>query len=501
MGFIPKMPSSNANEKSLVNLKKVIFLNPHYWERGSYTDKIIQNYNNWLPKTGFTLQTVYKDHDATVDRFTELAGYGIVHIYSHGSPYPDEINIEEVYVKTGEIANENTSKKYKDEIFNGTIQILERKSAPSTWSEIYHLSPKFIAAHNDFSKDTVLFYGGFCYSFLGGWDQLYTKFAKGAYFGFTWSVFTSWNTKWAISLTDSLCDTVRKPPYNPEKWIIGPNLPKSYYNAKAKKTVYIEFTGDATLTLWKDSAKVVTSPITNITQTTATGGGNIKSDGGFPVTARGVCWSTSSNPTTSDSYTTDGSGTGAFASNITGLTMNAPYYVRAYATNSQNTLYGNQVSFTTTSGHYIGENFGGGIIFYLSGDHGLISATIDQGDPAWGCEPVDSILIGTATAIGTGQANTAAIVNGCSEAGIAARVCDELVLNGYSDWFLPSKDELNEMYLQRNVIGDFGSGTYWSSSEYNPWIAWSQAFYDGYQFGWNGYLKHYGRWVRAIRAF
>jgi uncharacterized protein (TIGR02145 family) len=93
---------------------------------------------------------------------------------------------------------------------------------------------------------------------------------------------------------------------------------------------------------------VTTATITNITQTSATGGGEVTSQGSSSVTIRGVCWSTSSNPTTSDSHTTDGSGTGSFTSNITGLTANTPYYVRAYATNNAGTSYGNQVSFTTT---------------------------------------------------------------------------------------------------------------------------------------------------------
>ena len=92
---------------------------------------------------------------------------------------------------------------------------------------------------------------------------------------------------------------------------------------------------------------VTTAGITGITQTTATNGGNVTSDGGAPVTARGVCWSKFPNPTTSDSLTTDGTGTGTFVSNLTGLTPNTPYYVRAYATNSVGTAYGNEETFTT----------------------------------------------------------------------------------------------------------------------------------------------------------
>jgi hypothetical protein len=91
------------------------------------------------------------------------------------------------------------------------------------------------------------------------------------------------------------------------------------------------------------------TPITSITQTTASGGGNVTSDGGASVTARGVCWSTSTNPTTANSKTTDGSGTGSFTSSLTGLSANTLYYVRAYATNSVGTSYGANVTFTTLS--------------------------------------------------------------------------------------------------------------------------------------------------------
>ena len=92
---------------------------------------------------------------------------------------------------------------------------------------------------------------------------------------------------------------------------------------------------------------VTTNNVTGITETTAVCGGNVTADGGATVTARGVCWSTSQNPTISDSHTTDGSGTGSYTSNITGLNAGTTYYVRAYATNSYGTSYGSQKNFTT----------------------------------------------------------------------------------------------------------------------------------------------------------
>jgi uncharacterized protein (TIGR02145 family) len=93
-----------------------------------------------------------------------------------------------------------------------------------------------------------------------------------------------------------------------------------------------------------------TSTSTNITTTTATSGGNITSDGGVTITARGICWSTTANPTIAlSTKTSDGTGTGAFTSSITGLTANTTYYLRAYATNSVGTSYGAQQTFTTAS--------------------------------------------------------------------------------------------------------------------------------------------------------
>jgi uncharacterized protein (TIGR02145 family) len=93
--------------------------------------------------------------------------------------------------------------------------------------------------------------------------------------------------------------------------------------------------------------KVTTSSVTGITQTTATCGGNVTLQGTSAVNARGVCWSTSPSPTIASSTTNDGTGTGLFTSNITGLNPSTTYYVRAYATNSVGTAYGNEESFST----------------------------------------------------------------------------------------------------------------------------------------------------------
>jgi hypothetical protein len=93
--------------------------------------------------------------------------------------------------------------------------------------------------------------------------------------------------------------------------------------------------------------KVTTTAVTNITTSSAESGGSIISDGGEEITARGICWSILANPTIADSKTSDGSGSGSFTSDFTDLTSNTTYFVRAYATNSKGTGYGNSVSFKT----------------------------------------------------------------------------------------------------------------------------------------------------------
>src|SRR5450759_2252237 len=92
---------------------------------------------------------------------------------------------------------------------------------------------------------------------------------------------------------------------------------------------------------------ITTTAISAITQTSVKSGGNVTSDGGAPVTAHGVCWNTTTGPTTLNSKTLDGPGIGIYTSSIIGLTAGTVYYAKAYATNSAGTSYGNEITFTT----------------------------------------------------------------------------------------------------------------------------------------------------------
>jgi len=120
-----------------------------------------------------------------------------------------------------------------------------------------------------------------------------------------------------------------------------------YVNAFATNSIGTAYSSVLSFKTLALAPIITTTELSNITTTTALSGGNITNDGGAPVTARGVCWSTNQNPTITDSKTSDGTGTGIFTSSITNLVAGTNYYFRAYATNSIGTSYGNQVSTKT----------------------------------------------------------------------------------------------------------------------------------------------------------
>ena len=160
-----------------------------------------------------------------------------------------------------------------------------------------------------------------------------------------------------------------------------------------------------------------------------------------------------------------------------------------------------KITGVNTSG--VGAYIEGGIVFWADENQGfkLVSALDDQNGSEWGCF---GTLIGPDaqhTEIGMGDANTGAIINSCLDEDIAAFLCDTLTLNGYTDWFLPSRDELLEMYTQRTLIGGFSNFLYWTSTEsadaeFPEEAAWIVNFTDGTN-GWTskaGVLN-----VRCIR--
>jgi hypothetical protein len=272
-----------------------------------------------------------------------------------------------------------------------------------------------------------------------------------------------------------------------------------YIRSYASNSVGTFYGNEISFTTQNGNITLSTTSASSIKSTSASSGGNITDDGGTPIVDRGVCYSISSNPTTSDSKTSDGNGNGTFSSLITGLSPGTKYYLRAYATNSISTNYGNEITITTPY-YDIGQSYGGGIIFYIdgTGQHGLIAAPSDQSTGIQWYNGTNTLTYATATAIGTGNANTNTIVSNQGAGNYAAKLCYDLVLGGYSDWYLPSKDELVLLYLNKVIIGSFAINNYWSSSEANYTEAWSLYTGSGSQ---ANYFKYGTFYVRAIRSF
>ena len=191
------------------------------------------------------------------------------------------------------------------------------------------------------------------------------------------------------------------------------------------------------------------------------------------------------------------------------------WVVIAPGTNGQTltNCYGTPTWGGTCTPPAIGDNLQGGIVFYIlqSGDPGYVSGethglivvpTTFAYASAWGCNST-TISGADGTVLGSGSQNTIDILNGCTQAGTAAKQCADLVLNGYEDWYLPSKDELYQLYLNRGVAGNFSNHTYWSSSEKTLTpplyaVAWAVNFSSGAVESWT---KNSNNYVRAIRSF
>ena len=275
--------------------------------------------------------------------------------------------------------------------------------------------------------------------------------------------------------------------------------------------------------------QITTANVTSITTKTAVCGGKVTSEGNLDVTARGVCWSTSPNPTIEDNKTTDGTGTGSFISIIIGLTANTTYYVRAYATNSKGTAYGEEKSFMTLAGT-------GSINGYDWVDLGLPSglkwATCNVGASkpedygnyyAWG---------ETTTKTSYDQSNS--VTYGRPISGFSGNATyDAARANWGSPWRMPTKAEIEELnnnctwtwttqngvngmrvtgpngnsiFLpaagycdgsSRNDVGKYGY--YWSSATYESSIgsAYRLGFNSsGHYVNWN--YRSYGQTIRPV---
>lgn len=264
-------------------------------------------------------------------------------------------------------------------------------------------------------------------------------------------------------------------------------------------------------------ATVKTVSVNDISTHAAVLTGTVTDEGNTPVTEKGFCVSIVPNPSINNLKFPVAIGKGPFSYFLANLSENKTYYIVAYAMNEKGVTYGNPISFKTlasvqtpspeptnpatavtpsTESLKIGNMHQGGIICYLFKEtdpgfvkgeqHGFVVSPEDVAKSTyWGC-PGLSIIKARAENIGAGKANSAEIIRMCGTLNSAARLCANYTYGGYSDWFLPSKNELNQIYLQADKIGGIDkTDLYWSSTEYSGTtitdqnIAWLQLFIDG----------------------
>jgi uncharacterized protein (TIGR02145 family) len=218
-------------------------------------------------------------------------------------------------------------------------------------------------------------------------------------------------------------------------------------------------------------------------------GGIIYSDGGEPITNKGVLWSHSPGPDLSNAYgfTDEGSGSDEYVSEMYEINPGETYYMRAYATNMYGTAYGNTIQFTGSASvqqmldygirplaiynmgypldSLYGRIFDEGIIISLDIEDGggLLCSMSDIGEAEWGCMGFPTGA--TAVSYGTGKYNTAQIMENCLTSMIAASECRYYNSGWFTDWYLPSQDEMLMIFARSEYITNLSTDSYWTSSE------------------------------------
>jgi hypothetical protein len=255
---------------------------------------------------------------------------------------------------------------------------------------------------------------------------------------------------------------------------------------------------------------VVTSDVIPYTVYSAIGGGNVIDEGGSDVISRGICWSDSPNPDTTDFVVCEGLGIGEYSCLISELNLGDTIYVRAFATNQYGTVYGDEISFSVGVGSlYEFDDGSQGIIFYMNQElHGLV-VSLETGQGQWTTRNVNIGDIPNAypapvwLEIGLGITYTNALI---SQVGTSGAPAAAWCRSKGSGWYLPSLGELMELARVKTLVdiglnehggSIIGYNSYWSSSEYNNQASWL------IEYGSNArnYYKRSSFSVKAIRMF
>ena len=282
---------------------------------------------------------------------------------------------------------------------------------------------------------------------------------------------------------------------------------RSYVVTFTGETVY----GNNITFTTPDTYVTTVSTVTDILSNMARLSGNIVSNTfDSTISHKGFCVSTNSMPTLTNSSLVEVSGTGLgdFTATVNGLEKNTTYFVRAYGYNSTNhVIYSGVVNFKSAG--YVGQS--GGYVFYDKGftsdnwrylEASPVNLTYNNSTLIkWGC--ASASIFQTSENLGAGFENTLRIVQFCTDANSAARVCSNYTVNGINDWYLPSRLEMDHMGQSLDAFVQLGTSvdqTYWTSTESDASGAYVYNAYYGFAPGF-GVSKNNNNLVRAVRRF
>ncbi len=309
-----------------------------------------------------------------------------------------------------------------------------------------------------------------------------------------------WNLKGGPSISDSKIISSSTSDVFSESFLFEMNT--SYFiKSYAINSYGVSYGEEVICKVDKVKPRVLTQEIIEIDSNYAICSSTVTYSGGTEIIDRGICWATFSNPTISDFKSSDGTGLGAYTSTMTNLVPNTLYYCRSFATNSEGTTYGKEISFRSmVSKLYIGMQYKGGIIFYIEPMKGgglLVSNDDVSSSINWACS--NNISLASSKNVGSGQSNSQAILSNCGNVG-AVGYCANYKFGKYDDWFLPSVDELALIYknLKETDKEKFSSGYYWSSTQKDEINAFRYGFMGG---NLGDADKTSNQFVRAVRRF